>query len=381
MYRRKRPSRGPLVVGVVVLMVTVVSAVLWLSGPSQAPAGGPRVEDESPVAAAPPPSAGRSSAATIDRLPRTEWPLAREAQPAPVSTVARPPVQEPLSSAPPRAPGRAVSEANPVPEPAAPSPDKRRRALQRLEQGLAQLAANRPVEARRLLSAALDAAALTSDEQDRARQTLTDLNARLVFGPDIVPDDPFVTKYTVKAGDSLQAIAQRGSVDWRFIQRINRLPSERIRIDQSLKLITGVFHAVVHKPAFRMDLYLSDSAGPDRVYVRSMRTGLGEFNATPEGVFTVKPRSRLINPRWVNPRTGEVFEPDDPRNPIGEHWIGLLGASENIHGLESYGIHGTIDPDSIGQEKSMGCVRLRPEDVALVWELLAEGRSTVEVRP
>ena len=49
--------------------------------------------------------------------------------------------------------------------------------------------------------------------------------------------------------------------------------------------------------------------------------------------------------------------------------------------LEGYGIHGTIDPGSIGKSMSMGCVRLGDADVALVYELLGEGSSVVHIVP
>jgi lipoprotein-anchoring transpeptidase ErfK/SrfK len=116
------------------------------------------------------------------------------------------------------------------------------------------------------------------------------------------------------------------------------------------------------------------------VYVRSFDVGLGEGDGTPVGSFVVS-ANKLENPGWVNPRDSrERYEPNDPRNPIGEFWLGLdgVGASEGVAG---YGIHGTIDPGSIGENKSMGCVRLRDEDIAMVYELLAERVSRVEIVP
>ena len=98
-----------------------------------------------------------------------------------------------------------------------------------------------------------------------------------------------------------------------------------------------------------------------------------------EGVFAVKPGSKLVNPAWTNPRTGEQFKADDPKNPLGEYWVGLIGASDNIRGLETYGIHGTIEPDSIGLEKSMGCVRMLDDDIRIVYEVLMEQVSRVEI--
>ena len=45
-----------------------------------------------------------------------------------------------------------------------------------------------------------------------------------------------------------------------------------------------------------------------------------------------------------------------------------------------YGIHGTIDPASIGQQKSMGCVRMNDTEVELAYETLVEGISRVRIQ-
>ena len=65
---------------------------------------------------------------------------------------------------------------------------------------------------------------------------------------------------------------------------------------------------------------------------------------------------------------------------MGEFWIGLSGTDGQAVGKTSYGIHGTIDPSSIGKQESMGCIRMKNEDVAQVFEMLVEGKSTVTVR-
>jgi lipoprotein-anchoring transpeptidase ErfK/SrfK len=75
-----------------------------------------------------------------------------------------------------------------------------------------------------------------------------------------------------------------------------------------------------------------------------------------------------------------VIAAGDPRNPLGDFWIGLAGIDGHAVGKVSYGIHGTIEPDSIGKEASMGCIRMRNEDVAIVFELLVEAKSKLIVR-
>jgi lipoprotein-anchoring transpeptidase ErfK/SrfK len=141
--------------------------------------------------------------------------------------------------------------------------------------------------------------------------------------------------------------------------------------------VTGPFHAVIHKPVYRLDLYLGE--GPDQVFVRSFPVGLGQYNTTPTGRFRVKADSKLLNPEWVNPRTRQRYAADDPENPIGERWIGLEGIDESNALLSGYGIHGTIEPDTIGTQASMGCVRMHHEDVELIYEVLVEKVSTVTI--
>ena len=73
------------------------------------------------------------------------------------------------------------------------------------------------------------------------------------------------------------------------------------------------------------------------------------------------------------------FKADDPMNPIGEHWLGLEGIETANASLAGYGIHGTIEPESIGRDMSLGCVRLVAEDIAIVWETLGDG-CEIEIR-
>ncbi len=247
-----------------------------------------------------------------------------------------------------------------------------------------QKVAAEPVIARQLLTKALIDARTSDGERARLRDELARLNDELVFSPRAIQGDPFVAVYAVQSGDALEKIARKNGLatHWRLIQRVNRLANpNRIQLNQKLKLVKGPFHAVVIKSAYRMDLYMGDPAKPHEwVFVRSLRVGLGEGNSTPTGDFVVRRGSKLENPHWVNPRTGEQFSKDDPKNPIGERWIGLEGLGQSAAST-GYGIHGTIDPDSIGQQRSMGCVRLGEGDVELVYDLLGEGVSAVRIVP
>lgn len=243
---------------------------------------------------------------------------------------------------------------------------------------------NEPLDARELLNRALRVGDASEADRRRVREALGRLNEDLVFSPRVYPGDPITDTYTVQSGDALSRITRRMdlAVDHRLLTRINRLANENsIRVGQRLKVVRGPFHAVVTKSDYRLDLYWGPPDEPeDWIFIRSFIVGLGEDDSTPLGEFVVRRNSRLINPGWTNPRTGETFAPDDPENPIGNHWVGLRGVSDSAP-LSGYGLHGTIEPESIGQQMSMGCVRMHNEDIELMFELMAEEVSVVRIVP
>jgi LysM repeat protein len=252
-----------------------------------------------------------------------------------------------------------------------------------IEAGDRAMAGGRPVEARVAYSRALQSGDIGRGDAETLRDKLTKINDDLVFGKTIAPGDPLVEGYTVQAGDSLVKIAKRRQLatEWQLIERINKVDSRRLRVGAKLKLVRGPFHVVVHKSDYRLDLFAgSPDEQSDWVFIRSFRVGLGTDGGTPLGNFRIKKDSKLINPKWVNPRTGEKFDADDPKNPIGEYWLGWEGMGDSA-AYKGFGLHGTIDPSSIGQQKSMGCVRMMNDDVAMVYELLVPEVSQVKIVP
>ena len=246
-----------------------------------------------------------------------------------------------------------------------------------------RIAAGDLPQARNLLSKALRNPNTVREDQDRIREKLTTINATLLFSPKIAPGDTMAEEYVVKSGDNLIKITRNRelAVDWRLLERINGVKGNSLKVGQKLKLVRGPFHAIVHKGDYRLDLFQGSPDDPDSwVFIRSFKVGLGTGNSTPVGNFVIKPKSKLINPPWVNPQTGQKFAADDPKNPIGEYWMGIEGVGES-KAITGYGLHGTVEPDSIGQQKSMGCVRLGDEDVKLLYEMLVEQFSVVKIVP
>lgn len=239
-----------------------------------------------------------------------------------------------------------------------------------------------PLRARSELTRLIDSGSLKGDDLAKACAAINAVSDTLLWSPSVTPGDTACIAYTVRKGDTLSQIAKRNDVsaDWRVIMRMNGLKSERdLRIGQSLKLPVTAFHAEVSKRDYRIYLYAGE--GPQRVMVGAYDVGLGELDSTPTGMYMVRPKSKLINPEWRNPRTGEFFYPDDPKNPIGERWIGLIGVEQANRGIKGYGIHGTVEPGSIGAQASMGCVRMLSPGLEITYELLTEPNSTILIRP
>lgn len=250
-----------------------------------------------------------------------------------------------------------------------------------IAEGNRKMSSNDLLGARAAFSKALINPKTVREDQEALRSKLTTINQDLVFSSKVYAGDPMVEEYVVESGDGLQRIARKRALvtDWRLIERVNKVDSTKLRVGQKLKLVRGPFHAVVSKSDYRLDIFWGPPANREEwIYIRSFRVGLGPN--TPEGDFVLKLGSKQINPPWTNPHTREKFEADDPKNPIGEHWIGIEGVGEAAR-FRGFGIHGTVEPDSIGQSKSMGCVRMLDADVALVYELLVDPVSVVRLVP
>ncbi len=213
---------------------------------------------------------------------------------------------------------------------------------------------------------------LSRDQLIEARAALTRIGNETIFGPAIIDGDPFVSRYTIKAGDLLSKIATQYSVTDDFLATINGIANKnRIRVGQNIKVVHGPFHAKIDPTTFSMDIYLKET------FVRHYKVGLGEHGSTPPGKWRVG--EKLENPTYHPPRGGKIVLADDPENPLGERWIQLVGIAGKAVGQQSYGIHGTIEPESIGRNKSMGCVRMHNEDVAEVFTYLARNKSIVDI--
>jgi lipoprotein-anchoring transpeptidase ErfK/SrfK len=243
----------------------------------------------------------------------------------------------------------------------------------------AQLDHGKMLDARRILNAAITEHRLDDASTKAAKKMLDDINAVVVFSTRQFKDDEFGGTFTVPSGGVLEKIAISNDVPTELLQKINGISDPRkLRAGQNLKIIRGPFNAVVDKSDFSLELWIGEPGAKGSMYVTTLPVGLGADDSTPTGVWAVQ--NRVANPTYFSPRGGGIIAADDPKNPLGERWIGLAGTEGAAVGKQSYGIHGTIEPDSIGKQASMGCIRLKNEDVTKVFDALVKDKSTVTVR-
>lgn len=248
--------------------------------------------------------------------------------------------------------------------------------------GKAMMDAGKLLEARAELNDALQSGKLSEADIETAKAMMADINKTVVFSARKFADDTYGGAYVVKPGDSMAKIAAAHDVTWELLSRINNgLEPRRLRSGATIKVLQGPFFAVVDKKKFTLDVYLGALPGEkSSMYVTTLHVGLGRDDSTPTGTWMVEPHKKIKHPTYYSPRGEGVIAADDPKNPLGPCWVGLTGVDGQAVGKLSYGIHGTIDPDSIGKQSSMGCIRLHNEDALMVYDLMVEGKSMVMVK-
>ncbi|MHC0037888.1 L,D-transpeptidase [Pseudoneobacillus sp. C159] len=91
---------------------------------------------------------------------------------------------------------------------------------------------------------------------------------------------------------------------------------------------------------------------------------------TPEGSFYI--REKIKN----RPYFKEKLKGGDPRNPLGDRWMGI-SASDN--GTFPYAIHGNNNEKSIGKYVSAGCIRMHNADIRNLYDRISVKAKVVIV--
>lgn len=223
-------------------------------------------------------------------------------------------------------------------------------------QALAAQAQNDPPEAltqlTRVWLSTTDAAARRA-----MRPQLMELSQKVIFDP---RGTTSVVEYKAQPGDSLARIGKQQHADWRFIQRLSGLKNANVRVGQRLRIPAAEVRVVVFKRDFELGLLF------DGRWMHGWDVATGKDGCTPEAEFVIG--NKMVDPDWYSPE-GKVYKFGSEENVLGTRWL----AFENTAEHQGFGIHGTKFPESIGSEASMGCIRLRNQEVEVLFDLVPSG--------
>ncbi len=192
----------------------------------------------------------------------------------------------------------------------------------------------------------------------KMQEALDNVNMAILFSS-IPARDSLV--YEVQKGDSLSKLAKKFNTTIELISKANNLKNYTIRLGQALKITKAVFSIVVDKSQNILTLK------SDGHILKTYRVSTGKNSSTPVGNFKIA--TKVVNPVWYT--QGAVVPPDSPNNILGSRWLGIS--------KPGYGIHGTLDPQSIGKSVTAGCVRMNNTDVEELYSIVPEGIEVVIV--
>ena len=184
------------------------------------------------------------------------------------------------------------------------------------------------------------------------------VNISLLLSPTVTEFD---LVHEVRPGDTLGRIAAERGTTIEFIKRANGLKGDVIRPGQKLKIPKGHFSIVVDKS--QNQLLLTE----ENQFMKTYTVATGKENSTPVGTFRII--NKLLNPVWY--KEGAVVPPESPENILGTRWMGI--------DKEGYGIHGSMDPTTLGQQVTAGCVRMSNSDVEELYDIVPVGTEVTIV--
>ena len=232
------------------------------------------------------------------------------------------------------------------------------------DEGLAMMR-DRPAAAQKRLSEAVRAG-VVGPRAAKVREAVKALADTLQLSSRRHPDDTYSRAYQVASGDTLIGIGQRHLIPYQLVMKLNRLSTTDIMAGQTLKVIQGPVHVEILKGRKELQAWLGE------VCLRVYPVGIGAEDSTPEGTFNVT--NKIKHPPYQpqhRPKS-EFRSSGAPDNPLGSRWIDIGN---------HYGIHGTIEPESIGREVSEGCIRMHNKNVEELYRMVVVGASKVIIRP
>jgi hypothetical protein len=211
---------------------------------------------------------------------------------------------------------------------------------------------------------------LPADQTKQITELLDQLAGTVIYSRQSYLEPP----YAVQPGDTIERVAQRYKVPWQLLARINgllppgvpiadeTLKDQPLPAGKELKVVQGPFDAVVQLGKRQLTLMVQNR------YAGRFPIGVGRDQAKLDGEYTVG--MKTLNPPYYGP-DGVTINANDPQNPLGSAWIGLT---------DRIGIHGAVDPQSIGRDNNRGTICVGDRDLQDLYGILSVGSRITIVR-
>ena len=181
-----------------------------------------------------------------------------------------------------------------------------------------------------------------------------------------------------RVGDTFTTLGQRYDVGYYELLEANpKIDPEHIP-SQTLITIPAQY---ILPPAERQGIVINLSElrlfyyPKDEKIVVTEPVGIGRIGwETPKGKTKIVKKQR--HPTWYSPKSVREWRakqgvilpkvvPPGPDNPLGDYALRLS--------WPAYLIHGTNDPSGVGRRVTAGCVRMYPDDIALLFDRVESG--------
>jgi L,D-transpeptidase ErfK/SrfK len=188
--------------------------------------------------------------------------------------------------------------------------------------------------------------------------------------------------YKTRKGDSLIELARKFGLGYNEITATNPkldpfIPGEGVTIDIPtawvLPWLPSYEGIVINLSEMRLYYFPAKKSS-----VITFPIGVGdEGKETPEGSFKIV--EKIVHPSWHVPESILKEKPELPKvvppgpdNPLGSHAMRL---SE-----KTILIHGTNRPYAVGRKASHGCIRMYPEDIPKLFEMVPNKTKVTIIR-
>ncbi len=205
---------------------------------------------------------------------------------------------------------------------------------------------------------------VASDPDPEAVKLLGNVNIQLLKSSIMMPGKEY---YVIQSGDYLQKIAKKYKTTVVLLKTMNGMESDTIRLGDRMLVFNSDFTIRVSKKHNELDLMRGGKL------FKRYRVGTGKFGKTPAVQFSII--DKIIEPPWTRPADNKQIEYGDPENVLGSRWMAIK--STDHPELTGFGIHGTWERDSIGQQSSAGCIRMLNEDVEELFDLVPRKTTVI----